>query len=231
MRDQGHDRDAALAHHEALHLCAVAGDQWIIIQAFAGLAELASRHNQPEVAASLIGVIDGIAQVVGAMRLPVAGMNYDCATAAALAALGPQRLAELRAAGRKLRRDDTIALATRVAIPAATDNRSVPPWSSLTSGNAAAHQPAALGTLSKEHAASSAMIAGLASGATTTPDLTYREQEVLALLGQRRTDIEIAEQLFISRKTVSSHVSTILAKLGASNRRQAAAIAARAGLL
>jgi DNA-binding CsgD family transcriptional regulator len=62
-------------------------------------------------------------------------------------------------------------------------------------------------------------------------DLTYREQDVLALLGQRKTDAEIAARLFISRKTASNHVSSILAKLGAANRREATAIAARLGLL
>jgi predicted ATPase/DNA-binding NarL/FixJ family response regulator len=58
-------------------------------------------------------------------------------------------------------------------------------------------------------------------------DLTRREQEVLALLSQRLTDPEIAERLFITTKTASNHVSNILTKLGATNRREAAALAAR----
>ena len=45
-------------------------------------------------------------------------------------------------------------------------------------------------------------------------DLTKREREVLTLLCQRLTDLEIAEQLFISPRTVMTHVSRIIAKLG-----------------
>jgi DNA-binding CsgD family transcriptional regulator len=58
-------------------------------------------------------------------------------------------------------------------------------------------------------------------------DLTRREREVLTLLCQRFTDPEIAEQLFLSPRTANKHVANILGKLGAANRRDAAAIAAR----
>ncbi|MFT4040891.1 MAG: LuxR C-terminal-related transcriptional regulator [Thermomicrobiales bacterium] len=61
--------------------------------------------------------------------------------------------------------------------------------------------------------------------------LTRREREVLALLCQRRTDREIAEHLFLSSRTVESHVRNIISKLGATNRRDAAAIAARLALV
>lgn len=61
--------------------------------------------------------------------------------------------------------------------------------------------------------------------------LTRRERDVLALLCHRLTDPEIAEALFLSPRTASNHVANILAKLGAPNRREAAALAARHGLL
>ncbi len=61
--------------------------------------------------------------------------------------------------------------------------------------------------------------------------LTARETEILGLVAQGRSNGEIARQLFISTKTVSVHVSNILAKLGAAGRTEAAAIARRDGLL
>lgn len=75
----------------------------------------------------------------------------------------------------------------------------------------------------------------LASQAAAPPPkdavLTAREREVLALVAQGRTNGEIAAALFISRKTVSVHVSNLLAKLGASTRTEAATLALRDGLL
>ncbi len=61
--------------------------------------------------------------------------------------------------------------------------------------------------------------------------LTPREQEILALVAQGRTNREIASQLFISAKTVSVHISNILSKLGAGGRTEAVALARRRGLL
>jgi DNA-binding NarL/FixJ family response regulator len=62
-------------------------------------------------------------------------------------------------------------------------------------------------------------------------ELTPREREVLEQVSAGRSNGEIGARLFISTKTVSVHVSNILAKLGASGRTEAAAIARRKGLL
>jgi DNA-binding CsgD family transcriptional regulator len=61
--------------------------------------------------------------------------------------------------------------------------------------------------------------------------LTPREHEVLEQMATGRTNAQIAADLFMSPKTVSVHISRIIAKLGASNRTEAAALARRQGLL
>jgi DNA-binding NarL/FixJ family response regulator len=61
--------------------------------------------------------------------------------------------------------------------------------------------------------------------------LTARELDVLRLAAAGSTNREIAETLFISQKTVSVHVSRILAKLDVRSRVEAAGMAQRLGLL
>jgi DNA-binding CsgD family transcriptional regulator len=65
-------------------------------------------------------------------------------------------------------------------------------------------------------------------GAPGSEALTPRESEVLDLLVQGRTNRQIAKQLYISEKTVSVHVSNLLAKLGVRSRAEAAALVRRA---
>ncbi len=60
--------------------------------------------------------------------------------------------------------------------------------------------------------------------------LSKREDEVLAFVASGRTNPEIAQELFISRRTVAAHVSNILRKLDCSNRAEAAATAFAAGM-
>ncbi|MET7729777.1 AAA family ATPase [Streptomyces sp. NPDC005402] len=65
----------------------------------------------------------------------------------------------------------------------------------------------------------------------TASPLTAREQDVLRLLARGRSNRQIGEELFITGKTASVHVSNILAKLGAASRTEAVAVAYREGLI
>jgi DNA-binding NarL/FixJ family response regulator len=70
-----------------------------------------------------------------------------------------------------------------------------------------------------------------AAAAPGSATLTRREREILQLVDRGMSNREIGEQLFISAKTVSVHVSNIIGKLDASGRGEAAAIARDRGLL
>ena len=61
-------------------------------------------------------------------------------------------------------------------------------------------------------------------------DLTNREHEILMLIAQGKSNQEIADELFITLKTVKTHVSNILAKLDVDDRTQAAIYAFQHGL-
>jgi DNA-binding NarL/FixJ family response regulator len=61
--------------------------------------------------------------------------------------------------------------------------------------------------------------------------LSPRENSVLLVLVEGRTNREIAERLFISERTVAVHVRRILAKLGVGGRTEAAGMAIRLGLV
>jgi DNA-binding NarL/FixJ family response regulator len=80
-------------------------------------------------------------------------------------------------------------------------------------------------------AVTSRLLEHIEQGDERSSDLTPRELEVLTLLARGLKNAEIADELFISERTVKFHVSSILAKLGAENRTEAARIAVRRGLV
>jgi predicted ATPase/DNA-binding CsgD family transcriptional regulator len=116
-RDRGDGHEAAVAYHEALELWSSRNDHWYIMQALAGLAELASAYGQSPAAASLLGGIDTLVQEAGGALFSSIRVNYDRATTAARSALGETRFAALCAAGRRLTFGEVIAVAVTVAIP------------------------------------------------------------------------------------------------------------------
>lgn len=84
-----------------------------------------------------------------------------------------------------------------------------------------------------QKAPSPRQVSQAAHPATILPieDLTERELEVLHLLAQGMPNKEIASHLVISERTAKFHVSSIMSKLGATNRTEAVALAAQHGLI
>ena len=79
--------------------------------------------------------------------------------------------------------------------------------------------------------AAARVMAELAEGARRESALTPREREVLALIGRGMPNKGIARELGVSEKTVKTHVSNLLGKLGLSDRTQAALYAVREGIV
>jgi DNA-binding NarL/FixJ family response regulator len=81
-----------------------------------------------------------------------------------------------------------------------------------------------------------ARVAGESPDAPARPDhpdldrLTAREREVLAGLGRGLSNRQLAAELFVSEKTIKTHVSSLLAKLRVADRTQAALFAVRVGV-
>ncbi|WP_049571063.1 response regulator [Nonomuraea sp. SBT364] len=75
-----------------------------------------------------------------------------------------------------------------------------------------------------------AMLNGGGAGSSVTVPLTDREREVLALIAAGRSNREIARSLAVAEKTVKTHVSNVLMKLGVQDRTQAALYAVRHGM-
>jgi predicted ATPase/DNA-binding CsgD family transcriptional regulator len=230
VRDGGDDRGAASAYVDALELGDGVDDRFVLVQAFGRLADLTIRHARADVAAVLIGALDSLALETGVTPSGMSG-DYDRATAAVIAVLGSARFAELREAGRRLRREQAVDLARAAMAPVIASDQQGVPWTSATAGLSSGLEQNELGIAGEEPAEPLATVIGRLPGLAKTTRLTFREQEVLGLLCQRLTDAEIAERLFVSPRTVNHHVANVLGKLGAANRRDAAALAAGRGLI
>ena len=75
------------------------------------------------------------------------------------------------------------------------------------------------------------LMAEFVAGKGSADILTPREREILQLLADGMSNVDVADKLFISQETVKSHVRHILAKLEADTRTQAVAIALREAMI
>jgi DNA-binding CsgD family transcriptional regulator/tetratricopeptide (TPR) repeat protein len=142
--------------------------------------------------------------------------------------------AELRAHGMRGRAAEPLAEAHAIALrlgaePLRRDVESLARRARVPLDGRVPSTAEADGSGSEEPSGSVSAVARLPTG--RGPALSARELEVLRLVADGRTNGEIAERLFITRKTAGVHVTHILDKLGVSNRVEAAMVAARSGLL
>lgn len=198
------------------HLARADGDSPLAVQLLSEALSAAEAVHFDEAAleavAGLAGVALDVGQGVRAARLLGAVAARQEATNSYPDVTKDVRFQQVTAATRDW-------LGAEAFSTAVVEGRSIP-WADAVAD--------ALAVLDREHAAPALL--PMPSQADSL-DLTRREREVLSLLCHRLTDPEIAARLFISPRTASSHVSSVLAKLGVSSRREVAAYAARHGLI
>lgn len=190
---------------EAIPLWAETRDPHGIADSVAGLAGVLVRFGGEPVreAIRLQAAATGLHERLG---LPLATLEVDPELRRVLENGEPELIGDAWREGQSWSLDDVIRIA-----------RSIDP---ATRNHPASHELAA--------PAASAVVASI-----TDQDfgLTARELEILAQLASGRTNAEIGEALFISARTVGTHVANIFGKLGVNTRSAAAASALRHGLV
>ena len=207
---------------EAIAIAWMIHDDAFLVCLLWAIAATAARSDQAGMAARLIGAADAINARTGRAMWPLDRELADWCIARLETDLGAATFSLLRRAGTALSIESAVAAANVVAEAILGHKRVAVIWQET---GTPAPQPLLIDQISVADGQGSDPVP---EGSTF--GLTRREREVLALLCQHHTDAEIADRFFLSPRTVQHHVSSILGKLGATNRRDAAAIAARLGL-
>jgi ATP/maltotriose-dependent transcriptional regulator MalT len=200
------------------------------IEAAPTLAMLADAHiacGDSDAAGEVAGRLDAIAQTRGGHAVALAAL----ASARVATAKGqPDAIGQLERALGHLSRLDLPLETARVRLELAAALAKRQPEIAAAEAGSALTIFEQLGAAADADAAAS-LLRSLGKPGRTGPKhvgvLTKREQEVLHLVGLGLSNPEIAQRLFISRKTAAHHVSNMLAKLGLRNRAEAVAYTAR----
>lgn len=196
-------------------------DSWKLAEALRGLAAAAAMTAQPVAALRLLGAAAGCDRRIGLEAINAERERETIEMCLhRVRGLDPVQQAELRRVSALLSTVQAVALAREVTQTIIGRDRAEAIWTMAGAPDPGRVPPAP-------------DVAPGGSELSRPPQekLTRREREILALLCQRLTDLEIAAALYISPHTASNHVSNVLGKLGVANRREAAAVAARHALV
>jgi predicted ATPase/DNA-binding CsgD family transcriptional regulator len=238
---------AATLLGESIALRRAIGERFGAVEGLVVAAAIAMQCGAVDGAARLIGAVEAWAGERGYAYRSREQVRLNRLTAEVRSRLGDLRFAVMRAEGAGMSWTGALAAARELlGTIAAGTPASVAPLDGATyhpsweSGESAREQDShrrqdvpRTGTTGQPFSAVDLALPGHDSAAEAVPiiDLTPREQEVLRLVCQRFSNPEIADQLYIGTRTVEFHVTNVLGKVGATNRRQAAAIAVRLGLI
>jgi non-specific serine/threonine protein kinase len=201
LTEQGKAAEALPLLREALDCDRETGNRWYLAEALEAVAAAAARLGEAEPAARLWGAAAALRDVLGAAIPPPDRVRVDAEATAARDRLGEAIFAAALENGRALTPEEAAAEAAAVG---GAPEIATPDTCSDTDF------PGEVGE--------------------TVAGLTAREVEVLRLVVEGRSNAEIAEMLFISPRTASTHVGRILQKLGVSSRAAATSYAIRHGL-
>lgn len=230
--ERGEDERAVELYERFLAAALAEGDEVSIANGHFGLAMLAERRG--DWGAALIGYAEAAAvcQAFGDLWSATNGIAGAAAAAVALGRMEPA--ARLFAANQALRRAAGASLTPQSIDRQHTERIAV---AREALGNERFNTASAAGSVLSlaEATAEAAALADhepqVATDSTGLGVLTPRERDIVRLLIRGLTDKEIAAALGIGRRTVSSHVEAVRAKLNAPSRAAAAAIATRDGLV
>jgi DNA-binding CsgD family transcriptional regulator/tetratricopeptide (TPR) repeat protein len=198
---QGDYGTARSFYEESLNLFRRLGHQWFTANCLEGLAVVVAEQGLSEWAARLCGAAQTIRESIYATRPPVGQIIFDRAVDIAKEKLGEETFAKAFAEGKAMTVEEV--LITRGPLVASEQNSTL-------------HQ----------QSRSALKIS------TENPDgLTPREVEVLCLIAKGLTAGQVADQLVISQRTVTSHLSSIYGKINVSTRAAAVRYAIEHGIV
>ncbi len=203
--------EAAACFLEATALTWLIRDDVFLARLLWAMAAAAATGEQVDTAARLIGKADALDMRTGSAMWPNDRSLARRCLALLERSLPASRLSDLRRAGASLSVEEAVVAAQAVASLLLGAERAAAIW-----------QATGAPDLGLGHAEIEPAVARV--------QLTPRELDVLHLLVDGRTDRDIAEHLFITRRTASKHVEAIFAKLGVRSRGAAVAEARRLGL-